>query len=211
MPTSSNSGPESALPCTWQPETFCQDCEVRAKLMCRWDKKDFLQFFLIVLPFAASAIAGAIHAGTGWYLFLWLAYSLFFFFVWEARVLCRHCPFWAEPGKLLRCHANYGVIKLWRYDPGPMRQSEKTQFIAGALIWMAFPFPLLLLGGAYLFALAAAGAAIAGAVVLRKSVCRRCVNFSCPMNAVPAPLAAAYLGRNPRLDAAWQISPLRRR
>jgi hypothetical protein len=64
--------------------------------MCRLERKDMVNFFMIILPFGVTAIAGTIRAGYGWVLLLWLAYSLFFFFVWEARVLCRHCPSWAE-------------------------------------------------------------------------------------------------------------------
>ena len=48
--------------------------------MCRFDKKDMLNFFMLILPFGVTAIAGTIRAGYGWWLLLWLAYSLFFFF-----------------------------------------------------------------------------------------------------------------------------------
>lgn len=177
--------------------------------MCRLESKDFLIFFLIVFPFGFTAIAGTLAAGYGWYLLLWLAYSLFFFFVWEAYVLCRHCPFWAEPGKVLRCHANYGVLKIWKYEPGPMSRAEKAQFVAGAGIWMAFPFPFLLMGAEYVWALAAAVSAAGGVLVLAKSVCTRCVNFSCPLNGVPAPLVEAYLRRNPQIRDAWHASSKR--
>ena len=61
---------------------------------------------------------------------------LFFFFVWEARILCSHCPYWAEEGRILHCHANYGVIKIWRYHPEPMSKFEQVQFIVGVLIFL---------------------------------------------------------------------------
>lgn len=203
MSARASAKPDAPLPCTWQPEQNCQGCEARGSLMCRLEGRDMLQFFVIVLPFAVTAIAGTLRAGFGWALWLWLAYSLFFFLVWEARVLCRHCPFWAEPGKVLRCHANYGVIKIWKYQPGPMSPSEKAQFVAGALVWMGFPFPFILLGQEYLLAFITACAAVAGIVTLRISVCSRCVHFSCPMNAVPSPLVDEYLHRNPEIEAAW--------
>lgn len=177
--------------------------------MCRLDGKDMLEFFMIIFPFGVASIAGTIRAGYGWSLWLWLTYSLFFFFVWEAFVLCRHCPFWAEPGKMLRCHANYGVIKIWKHNPGPMSRAERAQFVVGALIWMGFPFPFMLLGQEYLLALVAAATAIGGVFVLRISVCSRCVNFSCPVNAVPKQLVDEYLRRNPRMEAAWEASGYR--
>jgi hypothetical protein len=135
---------------------------------------------------------------------LWLAYSLFFFFVWEARVLCRHCPYWAGAGNMLRCHANYGVFKIWKYDPGPMSRVEKTQFVAGVLLWAGFPIPLMLLGREYLLALIAMSTAVSGAFLLMRNVCSRCINFSCPMNSVPKQLMDVYLRRNPEIQRAWE-------
>jgi len=172
--------------------------------MCRLNKKDMVSFFMIILPFGVTSISGAIRAGYGWFLFLWLTYSLFFFFVWEARVLCRHCPYWAEAGSVLRCHANYGVIKIWKYQPGPMSKAEKIQFALGAMLWIGFPFPFLLLGQEYLLALIGLSAAMSGAFLLRRYVCSRCINFSCPMNTVPKQLVDAYLGRNPQIQVAWE-------
>jgi hypothetical protein len=172
--------------------------------MCRFERKDMLNFFLIVLPFGVTTIAGTIRAGYGWCLLLWLAYSFLFFFVWEAAVLCRHCPYWAEPRTILRCHANCGVIKLWKYQSGPMTKWEKIQFAIGGLIWAGCPIPVLLLGHEYLLALIAVSAAVSGAFIMRKNVCTRCINFSCPMNAVPKSLVDAYLRRNPVIRAAWE-------
>jgi hypothetical protein len=165
---------------------------------------DCVNFFMIILPYGVTAIAGTIRAGYGWYLILWLAYSLFFFFVWEARVLCRHCPYWAEERTILRCHANIGVIKIWRHQPGPMSKAEKAQFVLGALLWISFPFPFLLMGQEYLLTLIGVSAAISGAFLLRKNVCARCINFSCPMNGVPKQNVDTYLRRNPPMRAAWE-------
>lgn len=177
--------------------------------MCRFDRGDMLHFFMIVLPFFVTAIVGTILAGFGWYLLLWLAYSLFFFFVWEARVLCRHCPYWAGPGSMLRCHANYGVLKLWKYEPAPMSQAEKIQFGVGVLVWAGFPFPFLFLGQQYLLALIGLSAVLSGAFILKRNVCSRCINFSCPLNGVPKQAVDAYLRRNPQIREAWEKSGYR--
>ncbi len=196
----------SPIPCTWQSVSACQDCQTDGKLMCRLDGKDVLNFLMILLPYSVTVIAGNIRAGYGWYLLLWLAYSLSFFFIWEARILCRHCPYWAEKGSILRCHANYGVIKIWKYHPGPMSKLEKIQFAIGALIWIGFPFPFLFLGQEYLLASIGICAAVSGTFILRKNVCTRCINFSCPMNNVPKQLVDIYLRRNPEIQAAWESS-----
>jgi hypothetical protein len=199
------------VPCTWQPLSVCQECQTNGKLMCRFDGKDLLNFFMIILPFGITAIAGIIRVGYGWCLLLWLAYSLFFFFVWETRIACRHCPYRAEEGSILRCHANYGVIKIWRYERGPMNKREKTQFVIGALLWIGFPLPFLFLGQQYLLALIGVRAAVSGAFILREDVCIRCINFPCPLSAVPKQLVDVCLRCNPDIQAAWASSGYRLR
>jgi len=175
-------------------------------LMCRFDWKDFVGFFLNFLPFGITAIAGTIYAGYGRWLWLWLAYSLFFFYVWEARVLCSHCPYWADKSRVLRCHANYGVIKIWKYRPGPMNRSERIQFVVGALIFGGYPFIFILMGREYLLALIGLAAVVGMTNCLIRTACIRCVNFSCPMNAVSKELVNAFLERNPEMLAAWKAS-----
>jgi hypothetical protein len=177
--------------------------------MCRFDWRDLLGFFVNALPFVVTAIAGTIRAGYGWYLFLWLAYSLVFFFVWEARVLCCHCPFWAEEGPILHCPANYGVVKLWKARPGPMSRAEQAQFSIGAMLWLGIPIVFLLLGSEFLLAGIALAAAVSAAYGLHETACRRCINFSCPMNAVPKAVVDAYLQRNPQMRSAWEASGYR--
>jgi hypothetical protein len=192
------------LPCSWQNETICNECDISGKIMCRFDRKDMLIFFMIMFPFFVTTIAGTIIAGYGWYLLLWLAYAIFFFFVWEARVLCSHCPNWAEPGKTLHCHANYGVIKIWKYRPGPMSKSDKIQFVIGAAIAIGFPFVLMITGHEYMFTLIGLSTVASGLFFLRKTACSRCINFSCPSNAVPKQYIDAYLKRNPQIQKAWE-------
>jgi hypothetical protein len=190
-------------PCTWQPDAVCQDCKIKEKLQCRFEQEDLLTFFMLILPYAVTAISGVIRAGYGDYLFLWLAYSLFFFFIWEAKILCSHCPFWAENSHILHCHANYGVLKIWKFDPQPMNKSEKAQFILGALVWLCFPFPLLMIGNQTLLTLIAACAAVSAVFLLRRNLCSRCLNFSCPLNTVPDQLMESYLDLNPQIKKAW--------
>jgi hypothetical protein len=37
----------------------------------------------------------------------------------------------------------------------------------------------------------------------------RCINFSCPINAVPKPLVDSYLKNNPVMRLAWEKSGYR--
>ena len=190
--------------CTWQDEKECEDCPIQAHLNCRFNWGDLAYFMIIFLPPAAAAVAGMILGGFGWYLFGWLGYAIFFFFVWEARVLCSHCPYWAEGGRVLHCLANHGVIKLWRYHPEPMSRSEQVQFLVGAGIMVFFPLPFLILGGQIVLAGIMALGLISFWVSLKKHVCTRCVNFSCPLNGVPKHIVDDYLHRNPIMRQAWE-------
>jgi hypothetical protein len=197
------------IPCTARPETNCAGCNLKGPLMCRYEARDITHFFMIILPFFVTAIGGAIAGGYGWWLLGWLAYMLFFFFVWEARVLCSHCPYWAEPGRVLRCNANYGVIKIWRYRPGPMSRSEQVQFLAGVVIFILYPLVLLVLARQYLLAGIALASAASFGYLLRRNICDRCVNFSCPLNHVPLATRQAFFARNILIAAAWQEKGLK--
>ena len=195
--------------CTHRAPEECVACEISGSLMCRFDTGDMVSFFLGFLPFGIAVVAGMIRSGYGWWLVGWLPIWFFFFFVVEGRVLCSHCPFWAEWSRVLHCHANYGVIKLWQFRPGPMSRLEKALFGAGAAVFGFYPIIFMILGGQWvLLAIAVTGAASA-AVNLRRNVCVRCINFSCPVNAVPKSLVDAYLRRNPVMGEAWEASGYR--
>ncbi len=182
--------------CTNQPVEVCQTCKLSTNLMCRYDRRDTLHFFMLILPFFAASIGGMIKAGYGLWLFGWLGYMLFFFFVWEARVLCSHCPYWAEDSRILHCHANYGVIKIWRFHPEPMNKSEGVQFIIGVLIFIFYPLIFCIIGGQYLVAGIGFFSALSFGYLLYRNICSRCVNFSCPLNNVHHDILKAYQERN---------------
>ena len=192
------------IPCTAKSEIQCLDCSIRPLLMCRYERKDTLHFFMIILPFFVTAIGGVIRGGYGRWLFGWLAFMLLFFFVWEARVLCSHCPYWAEEGHVLHCHANYGVLKLWKYRPGPMSRSEKLQFLVGLVIFIGYPLVFLILGREYLLAGIALSSAASFVYLLRRNICIRCINFSCPLNNVDPANRQAFFERNPMIAQAWK-------
>ncbi len=196
----------AGLPCNFRGDGECAECAIDGRLMCHYDARDTLNFLMVILPAMVTMVIGVFQAGYAWHLLVWLGYLLLFFFGWEARVLCSHCPMWAEEGRVLRCHANYGVIKFWKYRPGPMSKAEQWQFIAGVLIGMGYPLALMLLGKQWPWAVAGLAALTSGAYNLRKISCSRCIHFSCPANAVPKPVVDAYLRRNPVIRAAWEAA-----
>jgi len=192
------------IPCTAKPEISCEGCDLNGPLMCRYEKRDTLHFFVIFLPLLVTSIGGMIASGFGWWLFGWLGYMLFFFNLWESKILCSHCPYWAEEGRVLHCHANYGIFKIWKYNPRPMNRSEQVQFLIGAAILVFFPVVFMIAGAQYLLAGIGFTSAVSFGFLLWRNICDRCVNFSCPLNHVPEKKRQAFFERNELIAQAWK-------
>jgi hypothetical protein len=150
--------------------------------------------------FCGSRNTGNGYGGYGWYLSGWFIFMLLNFTFWEARVLCSHCPFWAEKSTVLRCLANSGTIKLFKYNPEPASRIEKIQFVIIVIILIGYPFPFLLAGAQYIMA----GVAFLGALLVYTFSCSRCINFSCIFNHVPRLVIEKYLDKNPVIQKAWR-------
>ena len=126
-----------------------------------------------------------------------------FFGFFEIRILCSHCPHYAEPGSSLKCWANYGAPKLWAFRPGPLSLVEKFGLIAGfAVIWGA---PVLfLLAGRRWFLLLIYLFAVAGFfLTVKLFFCPRCMNFGCPLNSVDPETRSVFFRKNPKIARAW--------
>ena len=141
----------------------------------------------------------------------------------ETRLLCSHCPYWAEDCKTLHCWALPGSPKIWRYRPGPMNMTEKTVLMLFFTFISIFPlaveaygiwFLAVNLSGFGLYALLGmigitVATILAGfqfAIVLNRHFCSKCVNFSCPGNNVPKNIVDEYLKKNPIMREAWERS-----
>jgi hypothetical protein len=205
----------------------CEGCSLNGDLNCRFEKENLIRFLAMVLPFIASGVLGlyivGTITGTQTPLIAYAAYYVAFFLVIEPLILCRHCPHYAREGPIIRCHANYGLPRLWKYDPRPMNTLEKAGVLAGFAIFGLYPVAVeaygiwylfialgfvnppggLLLMGVTLFTIASA---IALLVLLRRHYCTRCINFGCPLNNTPSNLKTAYLNRNLVLKKVWEDS-----
>lgn len=184
-------------------ESSCDGCSVSGSLVCHFGGKNLALFILMILP--VGGLAGyALYGFNPWFLAAWIAFMFAYFGFIEIRVMCSHCPHYAEPGlKSLKCWANYGSPKLWKYRPGPMSLMEKTVFLIGlALIFLLPPVVLLIeksfvLLGIYILLL------IGWKIALRQLFCRRCMNFACPLNAVGEKERQKFFERNPVVKDAW--------
>ena len=189
-------------PLTTCTATNCDGCPVSKDVHCHFQARDLTAFLLSAAPIFVIGGAGIIHVGA-WWLAPWLVIILGYFGFIEIRVMCSHCPHYAEPGKSLQCWANYGSPRLWKYRPGPMTTAEKIVFESGILLIMAYPL-VFLLAGLQWFLLAVYLLTTAGGyVTLRRSYCSQCMNFACPLNNVNEKIRAEFFKRNPVIARAW--------
>ena len=180
----------------------CEECPVFDTLHCHFHGKDLAMFLAIVFP---SFIIGGVgvYRLSIWFLVPWVIFILSYFGLIEIRVMCSHCPHYAEPGNSLKCWANYGSPKLWRYRPGPMSWIEKAIFLAGLMLIFGYPLILFLMGAKWLL-VALYGLAVLGAYFLmRKRMCSQCMNFACPLNLVDEGERKNFFRQNPQVGAAW--------
>ena len=174
------------------------------QLMRIFNRKPLLMFafgFLVVL---IPVVVGLLRVGLWIVLVIWIGFLIFFLQVWENRILCSHCPYYSLEGRTLRCHANYGLFKLWKYNPSPMSRSEQVQMVIGVALVIGIPFPFLFLSQQWFFLIFASFGAIVLGVILFGWLCLRCVNFSCPFNRVPKKVVDAFLREQPEMRKAWE-------
>ncbi len=123
----------------------CDHCPLDNVIHCHFKFKDLIHFFLIAFPPFLLGGAGIYHV-SGLLLIPWLFFVFAFFGFIEIRVMCSHCPYYAESEKSLKCWANYGALKLWKYRPGPMTITDKIIFFGGFVVVWGYPVIFLVFG-----------------------------------------------------------------
>ncbi len=192
----------------------CVYCSVNGKLMCTFSVKDTLYFVLpiigawitLILGIAYGFIIGKISLpiliifSVGY-----IGYLIFFFQVWENKILCSHCPYYAFEGeKYVKCYANYGIPKAWKYNPAPMTASEKVQFLIGITLFAGVPLILFLVIGLYVYFGVSLTFIVVWIISMHFLSCSKCPNFSCPLNNVPKEFVDDYLKQNSVMRKAWE-------
>lgn len=130
---------------------------------------------------------------------------MFFFNIWETRILCNQCPYFAnESQKVLHCVIDKGKYKAGTYDPRPLSLSEKIQFGFGGVIVMIFPIPFLIIWQLYLALIIYTTSVILWIIVIQTKVCTDCINFACPLNRVPREIMNQFMFHNPIIKKAWE-------
>lgn len=186
----------------------CEGCPVSKDVHCHFHGRDLAAFLAVFLPSFVVGGAG-IFLINAWWLAPWALIVFGYFGFVEIRVMCSHCPHYAEPGKSLQCWANYGSPRLWKYRPGPMSLTEKIVFFSGFVLIFGYPLVFLVIGlqwfllAVYLLTMASFY------LTLRRSYCSECMNFACPLNLTNEKVRAEFFGRNPVVAKAWKGYPQR--
>jgi hypothetical protein len=182
----------------------CDGCMVHSVLHCHFKLRDLIHFLLIVLP---SFLLGgaAIYHTNAWILIPWLILIIGYFGFVEIRVMCSHCPHYAEEGRSLKCWANYGSPKIWKYRPRPMSFLEKVIFFAGLVLIWGYPL-IFMIADFQLFLLTVYVVTAAGFfMTLRLFLCSQCMNFACPLNTVKNEIRRDFYEHNPSVAKAWKV------
>jgi hypothetical protein len=182
----------------------CDNCGVKNVLHCHFTLRDLTHFILIASPAFLLGGSGIYHI-SGWMLIPWLILIVGYFGFVEIRVMCSHCPHYAEDGSSLTCWANYGSPKLWKYRPGPMTFSEKVVFFVGFAVVWGYPL-IFLVAGVQVFLLIVYPLTVAGFfMTLKMFLCSQCMNFACPLNTVTNEVRKEFFENNPEVAKAWDI------
>jgi hypothetical protein len=180
----------------------CEGCELLDKLLCVADYKDVMDFFMLFMvvfvPFMAGMIIGRFWLG----IVAWLALAAIFFGYVEALVLCRHCPHYGEKGFLLRCHANYGLPKIPKFDPRPLSKAEQAIWLIYAGVLLLWYVPFFIASGQWVLLIITSVGLVAAAWTLMRTQCGRCYNLSCPINRVPPDVREKFYENYPAFDRA---------
>lgn len=182
----------------------CIDCPLQASLQCHFGGRELLRFLSIaLLPFLLGGF-GIVHVKT-WLIFPWIGLVVSYFGFIEIRVMCSHCPHYAEPDtNSLQCWANYGSPKLWKYRPGPMTRWENFVFFAGLLIITAYPLVCIIIGAQWLLLVVFIIATSGMAVKMGSLMCAHCINFACPFNHVDQGTREMFFSLNTTVAFVWK-------
>jgi len=201
MNSSSNAIPASACA-----RETCEGCQIRGKLMCVHTKEELVKFWalfmMVAVPFLIGMIIGKHWLGLG----LWVGFCVLFFGYFEALILCRHCPHYAEEGFLLQCHANAGMPKIPPFDPRPLNKIEQVSWLICAVALVFWFVPSFIIGQQWVLLVITSCAAITFFAGLQLTKCNRCYNLSCPINRVPADVRIEFFKNYPIFAEAWGIN-----
>ena len=180
----------------------CEGCDAFSHVHCNFTLRQTIHFWLIAAPPILLGGLGAYDLGWAW-LVPGLVLIIGFFGFLEIRVMCSHCPHYAESGSTLTCWANYGSPKPWAFRPGPMSTAEHALFIGGLAVVYGYPLVCLAASGRWFLLLVCAMSTLGFYLTLRTWFCSCCMNFACTLNTVDDEVRRAFFRKNPGIAEAW--------
>jgi hypothetical protein len=199
--------PDPSVPIATCEAADCAGCSAAESIHCHFQSADLIHFYLISFPVFLVGGAGILSVGLV-HLLIWVGIVVAFFGFIEIRVMCSHCPHYAEEGSSLRCWANYGSPKLWKYRPGPTSTAEKAVFFAGLAAVFAYPLGFFVAGGLWFLLALYLLLTATFSVTLKRFLCSRCMNFACPLNGVPEHIRVLFWKRNPGVAETWKTGAM---
>ena len=182
----------------------CQGCEIEGKLSCIHTTKDMASIMIPTAGFSVPFFIGMIRGGHRTALRIWLGLVAIFFGYAEEKMLCSHCPQYAEEGFLLKCYSHWGFPKIPDFNPKPISNIEKGIW----LVWLGaialYHIPFFIMRRQWLFLVVTTCAAIFACWTVYHTHCDRCPNLSCLANHVPDEVREAFLKNNPVLMKAYE-------
>lgn len=180
-------------------QNSCDSCRIHTEVTCHLTFKKLISYWLFVLPALLTGAIALLRNSHNLFI-CWALLTGLFFLLFGIRVLCTHCPHYNRSSRIMKCWANYGLPKLWRYRPEPINKAEKTILISGFFLVFGYPAIFILLFEnpgiliLYLFTVAMFF------ILMRKFNCSRCINFSCPFNGVKESVKEEFRRYNPLID-----------
>ncbi len=96
---------DPSLPIATCRASDCAECPVADSVHCHFRPMELAHFLLICMPTFLVGGAGILAVGLT-PLLIWIGIIVGFFGFVEIRVLCSHCPHYAEEGATLGCWAS---------------------------------------------------------------------------------------------------------
>jgi hypothetical protein len=156
----------------------CDNCKIQKKIKCHFNLIDLIIFYLLSIP--PFLYGGYILFNINIVLLvIWLLIIFLFFCVLEIKILCSHCPHYAESSLILQCWANYGLLKLWKYNPNKINNFEKALFIIGLIFVYGYPILFSYKDYSVIVYLILTVVFFLFLIIFK---CKRCYNVSCLFN-----------------------------
>ena len=185
----------------------CTDCKVQKKINCHFNLIQLIHFCSVAIPSFIIGAVGLFYYNI-WVFIIWFLIIIGFFMFAEIRVMCSHCPHYAEKNKSLKCWANYSIPKIWKYNPGPMTFIEKGVFLGGFVLVWGIPLIALIVDLQILLWILYVITTVGFFMTLQLNFCSICMNFACPLNRVNEEDRDMFFAKNPEIAKAWGKSDL---